>query len=160
MLWPKGECLAYNSTFFPNFWLDSPIFFIVLQIWLGLFHPSIASIPWCVCTHPIDLMGIHLLCCAHANRNPWCSSQHLCCHCTKCWLPRAAKITTCVSFKHVQLLLSMNWHCVHQRWHSHLNWRCHCRPNVGAHLFPRSCTAQRFATFDVAQAKNGAIVTD
>jgi hypothetical protein len=36
---------------------------------LGLPHPSIASIPQCVCTHPIDLMGIHLLHCAHDNEH-------------------------------------------------------------------------------------------
>jgi hypothetical protein len=35
--------------------------------WLGPPHPLIASIPQCVCTHPIDLMGIHLLRCAHGN---------------------------------------------------------------------------------------------
>jgi hypothetical protein len=39
----------------------------VLWIQLGLPHPSIASIFWCVCTHPINLMGIHFLCCAHNN---------------------------------------------------------------------------------------------
>jgi hypothetical protein len=34
---------------------------------LGLPHPLIASIPRCVCTHPIDPMGIHPLHCAHGN---------------------------------------------------------------------------------------------
>jgi hypothetical protein len=33
----------------------------------GLHHPSIVSIPWCVCTHPIDPMGIYLLHCVHGN---------------------------------------------------------------------------------------------
>jgi hypothetical protein len=66
-----GEYLAYNSTNFPKLLIRFPIFFIVLQIWLGLPHPSIASIPWCMCTHQIDLMGIHLLCCAHANKLIW-----------------------------------------------------------------------------------------
>jgi hypothetical protein len=36
---------------------------------LELSHPSIASIPWCVYTHPIDPMGIHILCCAHGNEH-------------------------------------------------------------------------------------------
>jgi hypothetical protein len=36
---------------------------------LGLSHPSNANIPWCECTYPIDLMGIHLLCCAHGNEH-------------------------------------------------------------------------------------------
>jgi hypothetical protein len=24
-----------------------------------------------MCTHPIDLMNIHLLCCVHGNKHPW-----------------------------------------------------------------------------------------
>ncbi len=32
-------------------------------------HPSIVNKPWCVCTHPIDPMGIHLLHCAHGNEH-------------------------------------------------------------------------------------------
>jgi hypothetical protein len=36
---------------------------------LGLFYPSIANIPQCVCTHPINLMGIHLLHCVHGNEH-------------------------------------------------------------------------------------------
>jgi hypothetical protein len=34
---------------------------------LGLPHPSITNIIWCVYTHPIDLMGIHLLRCVDGN---------------------------------------------------------------------------------------------
>jgi hypothetical protein len=34
---------------------------------LGLPHPSIASIFRCVCTHPINPMGIHFLRCVHVN---------------------------------------------------------------------------------------------
>jgi hypothetical protein len=36
-------------------------------MWLGLPHPSITGIPRCVCTHSIDPMSIHLLCCVHGN---------------------------------------------------------------------------------------------
>jgi hypothetical protein len=35
--------------------------------WFGLPHPLIVSIPRCVCTHPIDRMNIHFLCCVHGN---------------------------------------------------------------------------------------------
>ncbi len=58
---------------FPNSQLVSPIFFTTFRIWFGLPHPSIASIPWCMCTHPIDCMGIHLLCYAHGNE---CTRTH------------------------------------------------------------------------------------
>jgi hypothetical protein len=52
---------------FPTFWLSSLIFCITLHTQLGLPHLSIASILQCVCTHPIDSMGIHILCCVHGN---------------------------------------------------------------------------------------------
>jgi hypothetical protein len=35
---------------------------------LGLHHPSIAGIFQCVCTHPINPMGIHFLRCVHGNK--------------------------------------------------------------------------------------------
>jgi hypothetical protein len=54
---------------FPNFQLTSLIFSITLWIHLRLPHLSIANILWCVCTHPIDLMGIHLLHCVHGNEH-------------------------------------------------------------------------------------------
>ncbi len=58
---------------FPTFWLSSPISSILFQTWLRLPHFSIIGIPWCVCTHPIDLMGIHFLRCAHRNE---CMGTH------------------------------------------------------------------------------------
>jgi hypothetical protein len=54
---------------FPAFWLFSPLFSITLQMWFGLPHPSIVGLPWCVCTHSINLMGIHLLHYAHGNEH-------------------------------------------------------------------------------------------
>jgi hypothetical protein len=39
----------------------------MFRIQLGLAHPSIVSILQCVCTHPINPMGIHLLHCTHGN---------------------------------------------------------------------------------------------
>jgi hypothetical protein len=88
-----------------------------------------------MCVHPIGPMGIHLLCCVHGNE---CikthDSWHLCHHWAKCWLPHGRKIITCVSFNHIQLLLSMSRHCAYQRWHSHFNRRCHCRPNASGFI--------------------------
>jgi hypothetical protein len=54
---------------FPTFQLSSLVFCITFRTWFGLPHPSIASILRCVCTHPINPMGIHLLCCAHGNEH-------------------------------------------------------------------------------------------
>jgi len=64
------------------------------------------------------------------HKNLWCNLQHLCCHCPRCWLSCGMKTITCVSFNHVQFLLLTNRHCVHQRWHLHLGWCYHCRPNA------------------------------
>ncbi len=161
MFWPKGECLAYNLTNFPKLSIKFPNFFhnASNMIWIA---PSFN------CKYP--LMHVHtshqpygcppqMLCsCQWKHMNPWCNSRHLCCHCKGCWLPRGAITTTCASFKKVQLLLSMNWHCAHQRWHSHLRWHYHCRPNVWANLFPQSCASQGFATSNATQAKNGSIM--
>ncbi len=58
---------------FLAFRLSPLIFFITFQMWFGLPHPSIASIFGCVCTHPIDIMGIHFLCCIHGNK---CTRSH------------------------------------------------------------------------------------
>jgi hypothetical protein len=115
---------------FPNFQLASLIFSTSLQIQLWLPYPSIASIFQCVCTHPIDLLGIHLLRCVHGN-------EHIGTH-------DAIRNTFVaivldvgfhmgweqLSFKHIQLLPLTSWHCAHQRWHLHLSRHCHCQPNT------------------------------
>ncbi len=112
---------------FPTFWLSSLVFSIALQTWLGLSHLSIAcflqcvhtnlsivSIFWCVCTHPINLIGIHLLHCTHGN--PWCNSWCFCHHCdARCWVPHGTRIITCTSINHIQLLLLTSQHCDHQK---------------------------------------------
>jgi hypothetical protein len=52
---------------FPAFLLFCTSFFTTFRMQLGLPHPSIPNILWCMCTHPIDVMGVHLLCCTHGN---------------------------------------------------------------------------------------------
>jgi hypothetical protein len=108
--------LVYNLTNFPNLLIRFPDFFY-----------DTLNMTWT--THP--LMHVHtshqpygyppfMLCSwQQAHMNPWCSLWHLCCHCVWCWLPHGAKTTPCASFKHIQFFLSMNQHCVHQKWHSH-----------------------------------------
>jgi hypothetical protein len=73
-VWALGWVLGLIiRLIFPTFQLFSPIFSTSLWMWLGLAHPSIASLPQWVCTHPIDSMGIHLLCCAHDSE---CMGTH------------------------------------------------------------------------------------
>ncbi len=54
---------------FLAFWLSSPTFFTTFHMWLRLPHLLIIGILRCMCTHPIDFMDIHLLCCVHGNEH-------------------------------------------------------------------------------------------
>ncbi len=112
---------------FPNLLIIFPSFFHSFQTWLGLLYLSItcllqcvcidlsiASIFWCVCTHPINLISIHLLRCTHGN--PWCNSWHFCHHCdARCWLPCGTRTITCTFINHIQLFLLTSQHCDHQK---------------------------------------------
>jgi hypothetical protein len=53
---------------FRAFLLSSPFFSTTFHTWFGLSHPLIVGIPQCVCTHPIEPMGIHFLHCVHDNK--------------------------------------------------------------------------------------------
>jgi hypothetical protein len=64
---PGASIWLITKLVFLAFRLFSLGFFTTLCMRLGLHHPSIACILQCVCTHPIDPMGIHLLHCAHGN---------------------------------------------------------------------------------------------
>ncbi len=52
---------------YPTFWLTSLVFSTTLQIWLRLPHLSIVGFSQCVCTHPMDPICIHFLCCVHGH---------------------------------------------------------------------------------------------
>jgi hypothetical protein len=67
MFRPQGGRLVYNLTKLPTFWLSSLSFSTTFWTWFGLPCLSIANIPQCVCTHPIDVTCVHLLCYAHGN---------------------------------------------------------------------------------------------
>jgi len=54
---------------FQTFQLLSLICCIDFHMWFGLPHPLIACIPWCVCTHLVNPMGINFLCYVHGNEH-------------------------------------------------------------------------------------------
>jgi hypothetical protein len=68
--WKANVWLIIKQIFL-GFWLTSLVFSTTLQIWFELPHPSIASIPRCVCTHPINPMSFHFLHCVHGNKCTW-----------------------------------------------------------------------------------------
>ncbi len=43
------------------------VFFIVVGIRLGLSHPLVLGVSHYICNQPLDVMGIHLLRCAHGG---------------------------------------------------------------------------------------------
>jgi hypothetical protein len=62
------------------------------------------------------------------------------------------KIITCAPFNHIQLILSMNRYCAHQKKHSALvNVVIVNPPRID--LLPQSYPTQRFVAFDATQAK-------
>jgi hypothetical protein len=120
-----AQILSYSSPWvsvwfttqliFLTFQLVSPIFSIVLWTQLGLPHPSIATLMRVHTSHQLYGYPPLTLCSWQwVHKNPLCSLWHLYYHCMGCWLPDGAKITTCTSFKHVQSLLLMSQHYVHQ----------------------------------------------
>jgi hypothetical protein len=70
---------------------------------LGLPHLLIEGIFRCVCTHPIDPMGIHFLCCVQGNE---CTKTHDAIRDTFVIIVR--------TFNHIQFLLSMSRLCAYQ----------------------------------------------
>jgi hypothetical protein len=107
------------------------LFHNILNIWIA---PSLNCKFPSMCVHtshwPYGYPYLMLCSWQRTYMNPWCNSWHLCCHYVGCWFPCRVRTTTCASFKHIQLLLSMNWHYVQQRWHSHCSQQCHCQPNM------------------------------
>jgi len=64
---PRVNVWLTTWPIFLAFRLSSLIFSTTLRKQLRLPHPSIVSVFQCVCTHPINPMGIHLLHCVHGN---------------------------------------------------------------------------------------------
>ncbi len=152
---PRVSVWLKTRPIFPTFWLSSPISCIALHMRLGLPHPLIASIPWCVCTHPIDPMGIHLWCCVHGNK---CIRTHdVICN-TFTTITRDANFHMRQEQLHV--LPSTTFNSSHQ-WVDIVLTKNGIRTLTDiviadptrANLLPRSCTTQGFATLDVVQAK-------
>jgi hypothetical protein len=51
----------------PFFHVLKDYFSITLHIKLGLSHPLLLGVSHCICSQPLDPMGIHLFCCAHGG---------------------------------------------------------------------------------------------
>lgn len=65
MFRPRLMCIAHNSMSPIDVLFVKNNFSIDLRIQLKLPYPSITCLLGCVCIHPIDPLGIHLLRCSH-----------------------------------------------------------------------------------------------
>jgi hypothetical protein len=140
---------------FLAFWLFSPICSTTLCIRLGLPHPSIVRIPWCVCTHPSDPMAIHFLCYVHGNK---CIGTHdVVCN---TFVAIAWDVNFHMGRKQLHALPSTMINSFHRRVNIVLTKDDICTlANVvianpmWIDLLPWICVIQRFFTLDVIQAK-------
>jgi hypothetical protein len=107
---PRASAWLTIQPIFPSIQLTSMVFSIVLWIQPGVPHPSITNILWCVCTHPIDLMGMHVLCCVHGNER---ITTHGIVHNTFATI--AQDVGFHVGWKQLHVLLLIMFNSSHQR---------------------------------------------
>jgi len=151
MFWPTIYAWFTTRLIFLTFRLFSSIFYIVFHMRLGLPHPSIVGIPWCVCTHPINPMGIHFLCYVHGNK-------HIGTHDVSCNIFVAIARDACFHVGreqlHTFLSITFNSFC----WWVDIvltKYDICTLANVvivnpmWANLLPQSCVIQGFVAFDV-----------
>lgn len=140
---------------FSAFQLSIPIFFITFQMWFRLPHLSIAGILRCMCTLPIDTMGIYLIHCAHNNEHT--RTQDAICS-TFVTIVRNAIFY--MRQEQLQVLPStmFNSSCwrvdiVFTKDDIHTLVDIVIADSTQANLFSWSCATQRFVAFNVVQAK-------
>jgi hypothetical protein len=113
------------------------------------------SIHWCMCTYPIDLMGIHLLPCAH-------NDEHIRTHdvVRNTFVAIAQDVGFHVRWEQLHVLPSNTFNSSYQRINIVLTKDDICtlvdvniaNPTL-VDLLPWSCTTQRFVASNVVQAK-------
>ncbi len=152
---PKVSIWFTTWPIFPTFWLFFSFFSIAFCMRLWLPHPSITCIPWCVCAHPIDLMGIHLLCCVHDNE---CTGTHDAIHNT--FVTIGQNVSFCVGREQLHALPSITFNSFCQ-WVEIVLTKDNIRTltyivivnPIQVHLLPWSCTTQRCVASNGTQAK-------
>ncbi len=125
--------MAYNLTNFYSLLIIFPNFFhnISNKAWITTSF-NCKPLPMCVHTShwPYKYPLLMLRPCQWIAKDPWCSLQHFCHCCTKCWCPHVTRTTTCIYLTHIQFFLLASQPCVHQKWNSLPSWCCHSGPNA------------------------------
>jgi hypothetical protein len=139
----------------PTFRLSSLVFCTTFYTQLRLFYPSITNIPQCVCTHPIDPIGIHLSHGVHGNKH---TKTHDVIRDTFATI--AQNVGFHVGREQLHVLLSTTFNSFCWQFNIVLTRDDICTlvdiviPNpTWANLFPWSCAIPGFATFDAIQTK-------
>jgi len=164
----KAHCIRILSCFnskvgiwfiarliFPTFQLSSLVFSTTFHMWFGLPHFSITNIFWCMCTHPINLMDIHLLHYIHGNKHTGTNDAN---HNT--FVVIVCNVNFHVGREQLHVFLSTSFNS--SRWQINIVFTkygiCTLTDIVITNLMwldllPWSCTIQRFVAFDATQAK-------
>jgi hypothetical protein len=156
MFWPKGKHLVYGSTNLLKLLINlSSLFHNALNT-IELPHPLITCIFQFVYTHPIDLMGIHLLHCVHGNECTW-TPDALC----DTFIAIAQDVGFHMGRKQLHVFLSNTFNSSRWRIDIVFNKNNICTlidivivDPTRADLFPWSCATQGFVAFDAIQAKD------
>jgi hypothetical protein len=130
---------------FLAFQLSSPVFSTTLHTQLGLPHPSIVGIFRCVCTHPINPINIHFLCCGHGNKRIGTHDAFCDTFVTIGW-----NVGFHMGQKQLHALPSTTFNSFRQRVDIVFTKDGVC---TLADLLPWSCTIQGFAAFNATQTK-------
>jgi len=155
MFHPWGGCLAYNSTNLPNLLIFFPNFLHNTSNVVWTTTSFNCGLPL-MCVHTFHWPCKHLFLMLHpsqrAHMDPWCSLQHFCHHCTRCWLSCGSITTTCTSFNHFN---SSRWwvDIEFTKYGIHTLVDIVITDPMCVDLLFQSCTTQGFVTFDETQAK-------
>ncbi len=135
---------------FQAFQLSSPSFFTTFRTRLGLPHLSIANIPRCMCTHPINATSVHLLRCTQGNEH---MNTHDVIHGTFVVIAKDGDFH--VGWKQLHTLPSTTFHSFHQQVGIVLTKDGICTlvdvviaNPTWADLLCQSCATQGFVTFE------------
>jgi hypothetical protein len=95
---PSGGVWLLACLVIPFFHLPLNVFSITLHIKLGLFHPLVLGVSHCICSQPLDPIGIYLLHCAHGGKRM--TSYDVVrnvfeCHYKRCKISCLTRVDTC-----------------------------------------------------------------
>lgn len=130
-MWGRVRRLVVSSFSHSFFCLPLDVFSTASRIRLDLSHPLVFGVSHCICTQPLDLMGIHFLCCTHGEERMvsfdvvWDVFTAI----GRCEISCFVRVDPCPFAPCLIVFVSSSWHCIINQWCSHISRRCHCWPH-------------------------------